>query len=207
MFSFSNKLYPITDVRISGLSHPEQVARLIAGGARLIQLREKNLFPREFYGEAKAAIAIARALGTRIIVNDRVDLAIALHADGVHLGQEDLPPEAARKLLGPDAIIGFSTHSFDQAQRASTMPIDYVAIGPIFATASKERPAPVVGLDGLRLVRRAVGTIPFVAIGGITLENAKQVISAGADAVAVISGILADPDGISSITGKLLNLL
>src|SRR5258708_3069890 len=177
MFSFSNKLYPITDVRISGLSHPEQVARLIAGGARLIQLREKNLFPREFYGEAKAAIAIARALGTRIIVNDRVDLAIALHADGVHLGQEDLPPEAARKLLGPDAIIGFSTHSFDQAQRASTMPIDYVAIGPIFATASKERPAPVVGLDGLRLVRRAVGTIPLVAIGGITLENAKQVIS------------------------------
>ena len=100
MFSFANTIYPITDTRISGLSHAEQVTRLIAGGARLVQLRDKHASPREFFADAQAALAIARSQGAQIIINDRVDLAIALGADGVHLGQTDLPVAAARRLLG-----------------------------------------------------------------------------------------------------------
>src|SRR5437879_3913067 len=125
MFSFANKLYPITDTRLSGLSQAAQVAQLIEGGATLIQLREKYLPAREFYQEAQEALRLARSRGSRIIINDRVDIALALKADGVHLGQDDLPPVAARKLLGADAIIGFSTHSAEQARTAIAMPVDY----------------------------------------------------------------------------------
>ena len=207
MFSFPTRLYPITDARISGLAHSEQVAQLSAGGAQLLQLREKNLSPREFYVEAEVAMAIGRAHGVRIIIDDRIDLAIALRADGVHLGQDDLPPEAARRLLGPDAIVGFSTHNPEQARRAAAMPIDYLALGPIFATASKAKPDPLVGLDGLRLVRDLIGPLPLVAIGGISLANAAEVIAAGADAVAVISAVLGDPDNISNRTRELLHIL
>jgi len=139
------KLYPITDARLTGLSHAEQVARLGAGGATLVQLREKHLSPVEFYREALEALRVARSLGVRLIINDRADIALALHADGVHLGQDDLPPEAARKLLGPTAIIGFSTHNLEQAIAAASLPIDYIAIGPIYSTSSKEKPDPVVG--------------------------------------------------------------
>jgi thiamine-phosphate pyrophosphorylase len=191
MFSFTTKLYPITDTRISGLSHAEQVGRLSAAGATLIQLREKHLSPAEFYTEAEKAWRVARARGTRLVINDRVDIALALGADGVHLGQDDLSPAVARRLLGKDAIIGFSTHDVGQAQAAVDMPVDYIAIGPIFSTATKADPDPVVGLDGLRRVREAVGRMPLVAIGGITAENAAEVIAAGADAVAVISALLA----------------
>src|ERR1700750_1762555 len=113
------KLYPITDRRLSGLSHAEQAARLIEGGAALIQLREKHLSPREFYVEAEAALKIARARGVKLIINDRADIALALGADGVHLGQDDMPPEAARALLGEGAVIGFSTHSAEQAIAAA----------------------------------------------------------------------------------------
>ena len=135
----------------------------------------------------------------RLIINDRVDIALALGADGVHLGQDDLPPEAARELLGPDVIIGFSTHNIDQAIGAARLPVDYIAIGPIFATLSKENPDPVVGIDGLRRVREQASHMPIVAIGGITERNARSVIEAGADAVAVISALLREP---SSITGR-----
>src|SRR5687767_5444622 len=121
------KVYPITDVRLTGLSHAEQVTRLIQGGATLIQLREKSLSPREFFHQAQAAIEIARAKDIRIIINDRVDIALALQADGVHLGQDDMPPHAARKLLGDEALIGFSTHNPAQAISASMFPIDYLA--------------------------------------------------------------------------------
>src|SRR4026208_1885386 len=107
------KVYPITDVRLTGLSHPEQVSLLIAGGATLIQLREKHLSPREFFPQAQAAIKVARDHRVKIIINDRVDIALALKADGVHLGQDDMPPQAARRLLGREAIIGLSAHSLD----------------------------------------------------------------------------------------------
>lgn len=190
------KLYPITDARLSGLSHAEQVERLIEGGATLIQLREKLASPRDFYIDADAALRIAHARGARLIINDRADLAFALKADGVHLGQDDLPPEAARELLGKRAIIGYSAHNIAQAAAAARLPIDYLAIGPIFATSSKENPDPVVGLEGLRRVRLAIGKLPLVAIGGITSERAREVLEAGADSVACISALLAVPGDI-----------
>jgi thiamine-phosphate pyrophosphorylase len=201
------KLYPITDMRLTGLSHAEQVARLGAGGATLVQLREKHLSPREFYREALEALRVAKALNVRLIINDRADIALALHADGVHLGQDDLPPEAARRLLGPTAIIGFSTHNLEQAVAAMSLPIDYIAIGPIYSTSSKERPDPVVGLEGLRLVRQATGSTALVAIGGITREKAAAVVAAGADSVACIGTLLAPPQQIEKRTRELLSVL
>ena len=201
------KLYPITDVQMSGLSHAEQVVRLSEGGATLIQLREKNLAPDEFQRQAAEALLEARKRGIRIIINDRVDLALALKADGVHLGQDDLPPEAARAILGGQKIIGFSTHSLEQAQNAAKLPIDYLAIGPIFPTSSKTRPDPVVGLATLAQVRNVIGDTPLVAIGGIMVENADEVLAAGADSVAVIKVLLADPLAITSNTSKLLKSL
>jgi thiamine-phosphate pyrophosphorylase len=188
------KLYPITDRRLSGLSHAEQVARLADGGARVVQLREKHLSPREFYREAEEALRVARARGVKLIVNDRGDIALAVGAHGVHLGQGDLPAEAARALLGEGAIIGVSTHNVEQAAVAARLPVDYVAIGPVFATQSKENPDPVVGLEGVRRAREATGRLPLVAIGGITAENARAVLDAGADSVALISALLVGGD-------------
>lgn len=198
------KLYPITDARLSGLSHAEQVRRLSAGGATFIQLREKHLAPREFYREAEEALSVARSRGVRLIINDRADIALALTADGIHLGQDDLPPQAARELLGEEAIIGFSTHNVEQAMEAAGLPIDYLAIGPIFETSSKANPDPVVGLEGLRRVRQAIGEIPLVAIGGISHERLAEVFAAGADSVAVISLLLSDPPGIEALTREIL---
>lgn len=204
MFLSLPKLYPITDARLSGLSHAEQVARLLAGGASFIQLREKHASPRDFYQEAEAALRVARAGGARLIINDRVDVALALKADGVHLGQDDLPPAAARSLLGQQAIIGYSTHTVAQALEAARLPVDYLAIGPIYATSSKDNPDPIVGLDGLRRVRQAIGALPLVAIGGINQQNAREVIVAGADSVALISALLASPREIEDRTHTLL---
>jgi thiamine-phosphate pyrophosphorylase len=183
------RLYPITDRHISRLSHTEQVAHLSDAGAKVIQLREKTEPTLQFYREAEAALKVARDKRVQIIINDRVDLALALKADGVHLGQDDLPPEAARRILGPDAIIGFSTHNHNQAQLAAQMPVDYIAIGPIFQTSTKESSNPALGLDGLKRARVAVGSMTLVAIGGITLENAASVLTAGADLLAVISDL------------------
>lgn len=188
------KLYPITDMRISGLSHAEQVSRLADGSSVFIQLREKHKTPREFYEEAKDALAVARERKIKIIINDRVDITLALKADGVHLGQDDMPPEAARKILGDSAIIGFSTHNTAQAIEAAKLPIDYIAIGPIFGTTTKENPDPIVGLEGLRRVRDAIADFPLVAIGGINQENAAEVFANGANSVAVISALLEKPD-------------
>jgi thiamine-phosphate pyrophosphorylase len=183
------RLYPLTDRSASGLSHADQLLQLSDSGASLVQLREKTASPLEFYAQADMALRIARERGLKVIINDRVDIALALKADGVHLGQDDLSPEAARRILGPQAIIGFSTHDTSQALAATQLPIDYIAIGPIFPTATKEQSNPPIGLEGLRLVRQALGTTPLVAIGGITFENSSSVLSAGADAVAVISDI------------------
>lgn len=198
------KLYPITDARLSGLSHAEQVTRLRAGGATLIQLREKHLPSGEFYQEAEAALQVARQLGVKVIINDRVDIALALHAGGVHLGQGDLPPEAARKLLGSHTIIGYSVHNAEQAKAAQGLPIDYLAAGPIFPTSSKDNPDPALGLDGLRQIRRAIGKMPLVAIGGIDLPNARAAFEAGADAIALISALLSQPGEIEAFTRSFL---
>jgi thiamine-phosphate pyrophosphorylase len=172
-----------------------------------VQLREKQMSPKEFYEQAKAAVTVAAECGVRLIINDRVDVALAVGANGVHLGQDDMPPEAARKLLGEQAIIGFSTHNIEQAIAASKLPIDYLAMGPIFTTSTKSDTAPVLGLEGLRAVRHAIGDFPLVAIGGITRANAAEVIDAGADSVAVISALLAHSDRITEATQTLLHSL
>jgi thiamine-phosphate pyrophosphorylase len=198
------RVYPLTDVQLSGLSHVQQVRLLSLGGASLIQLREKQMAAREFYEQAKAAVAVATPWGVKLIINDRVDIALAVGAQGVHLGQDDMPPDAARKLLGPEAVIGYSTHNLEQAIAATKLPIDYLAVGPIFATRTKSDTAPVLGLEGLGAVRQEIGTFPLVAIGGITPENARDVIHAGADSVAVISALLSTPSDITKATRLLL---
>lgn len=191
------KLYPITDARLSGLSHAEQVRRLAAGGATFIQLREKHAGPREFQRAAAEAAAVARALDLVLVVNDRADIALACGADGLHLGQDDLDPSAARRVVGDDFVVGYSTHSVEQAIEAARLPVDYVAIGPVFATRTKENPDPAVGLEGVARVRAALDPrLPLVAIGGITSATAPSVIAAGADSVAVVSALLAQPDEI-----------
>jgi thiamine-phosphate pyrophosphorylase len=202
----ATKVYPITDVRISGLSHAEQVSRLIQGGATLIQLREKHLPPRDFLLQAEAAVKIARAHNVQIIINDRVDIALALKADGVHLGQDDLPAEAARTILGKQALIGYSTHNVAQALGARTLPIDYLALGPIYRTASKNDPEPIVGLEALREIRQVIPDLPLVAIGGITAENLQTTLKAGATCVATIGAVLRNSDGISAAMGDLIAL-
>ena len=192
------RVYPITDTRISGFSHAEQIELLADGGATLIQLRDKHASPQEFYEHAKAALEVANQRGVQLIINDRVDIALAIGAAGVHLGQDDLPPDAARRLLGEDAIIGYSTHSLSQIQQAAKLPVDYLAIGPVFATATKENPDPIVGLEGVRLAREVISRWPLVGIGGISQTNAPEVIVAGADSVALIHALLSDPERISA---------
>jgi thiamine-phosphate pyrophosphorylase len=201
----NTRLYPITDGVLSELSHSEQVSRLSEGGATLIQLRAKTLSSLDFFSEAAEALRVARERRVKIIINDRVDIALALKADGVHLGQDDLPPGAARELLGPEVVLGFSTHNLKQALLAVHLPIDYIAIGPIFSTATKQRPEPSVGLDRLREVRQALGSFPVVAIGGITSENSQDVLDAGADAVAIISDIWIGSESATARTKRLLS--
>jgi len=201
------RIYPLTDVQVSGLSHAEQIRRLCAGGASLVQFREKGLPASDFYDEAQTALRVTRELGIRLIINDRVDVALALGADGVHLGQDDLAPTAARELLGENAIIGLSTHNMSQALEAQKAPIDYLAFGPIFSTTTKQDTSPVVGLAGLAEVRLITKGLPLVAIGGITEANAAEVIQAGADSVAVVSSLLSSPQDISQRTTHFIELL
>ena len=191
------KVYPLTDTHVSGLSHAEQVSLFADGGATLVQLREKHLPALQFYEQAKTALEVAMLRDVELIINDRVDIALALGGGlpvGVHLGQDDLPPEAARRLLGNNAIIGYSTHSLAQLLEAAKLPVDYVAIGPVFRTATKSDTSPVVGLEGVQAAKKALGGLPLVAIGGITPANFSEVIAAGADSVAMISGLWSGPD-------------
>ncbi len=192
------RIYPITDTQISGISHLEQVKKLILGGAAMIQLRDKRAAPAEFYAAAKESVKLAREHAVLVIINDRVDVALAAGADGVHLGQDDMPVEQARHILGDDAIIGLSTHSVEQARAALSLPVDYIATGPIFFTGTKDRADPVLGIEGLRRVRAAMGPFPLVAIGGIDEDNLQQVLSSGADSVAIISGLLREADNIEN---------
>ena len=183
-------LYPIVDVAALG-ERPvgSVVAALVAGGAKVVQFRAKGLPDRRFLELAAEALAAARAGGAALIVNDRADVALILGADGVHLGQDDLEPRAVRALLPPGDLLGVSTHNLEQLERAAGEPVDYLAIGPVFPTRSKAAPDPVVGLEMVRKARAlAAGTL--VAIGGITEENARSVVDAGADGVAVISALL-----------------
>ena len=199
------KIYPVTNVRMTNLTHVEQVRRLCEGGAEFIQLREKNASSPDFYEAAKEAIKFARSQNVKIIINDRVDIALALSADGVHLGQDDLPPENARKILGGEAVIGFSTHNLKQAIEAVKLPIDYLAIGPVFATHTKENPDEVVEIEIVKKVRTAIGDFPLVAIGGINSSNFQSVLDAGADSVAIVGGLLSEPDKIAEKMREFLN--
>jgi thiamine-phosphate pyrophosphorylase len=198
-------IYPITDRAISGLPILEQVRRLIAGGAKLIQIREKGADVRSFMDDAAAGVRYARERGVRVIVNDRIDLAMVLEADGVHLGQDDLPPAEARRLLGPDAIIGYSTHTVEQARKAMELPIDYLAFGPVFPTSTKERPDAVVGTEVLSEIAKLAGKLPLVAIGGINESNLERTLSSGATSAAIISGLLSDPDRIEETLRRMLS--
>ncbi len=187
------RLYAILDAsRFSDTPPLLSVAeQLQAGGVTLLQYRNKLGNARRILEQARE---LKRRLGNtvRLIMNDRADLCVAAGFDGVHVGQEDLSPEGARLVVGPDAILGISTHSPEQLQKADSTSANYLAIGPVFGTASKENPDPVVGIDGVRQAR-TLTTKPLVAIGGITRENARAVIEAGADAVAVISDLLGEP--------------
>lgn len=181
------RLYAITD-ESAGVSHVEQVERFARGGAQWVQVRDKRAGARELFDVVVAALLVARPLGVKVIVNDRVDVALAAGADGAHVGQGDAPAAAAREILGPDRIVGVSTHTTEQAREAAALAVDYVAIGPVFATSTKESPDPVVGLEGVAAAR-AVVRLPLVAIGGITLDRALSVIGAGADSVAIVSDL------------------
>jgi len=169
----------------------EFALELVAGGTTLLQLREKHASAKEVLRRARELRRVLPA-HVRLILNDRSDLALAAGADGVHVGQDDIPPEAARRIIGPDGILGVSTHNPEQMAAAAQTSTDYVAIGPVFATFSKENPDPVVGLEGVRKARTLTSK-SLVAIGGITVENCRSVIEAGADSVAVISELLRDP--------------
>lgn len=198
------KVYAITDRTISNLSHVEQVRQLVDGGFRLIQLREKELAAGEWLEDAIEAREIASRNDALLIVNDRVDIAIAIDADGVHLGQTDMPVEAARELLGPKKVIGISTHTLDQVRVAASQPVDYIAFGPIFATTTKSDPDEVTGIECLSEVRAIVDELPLVAIGGIDHSKARSVIDAGADSVAVISCLLHHRHSIADSSRELM---
>jgi thiamine-phosphate pyrophosphorylase len=180
------RLYAIAD---ASFGDPVILAKaLFDGGARLVQLRNKKAGARELLEQVERILASAPD-DARVIVNDRADVARIAGAAGVHLGQADLPPVVVRGILGADGIVGFSTHNLEQAFAAEMMSPDYIAVGPIFRTSTKENADPVVGLENLAAICRAIRT-PVVAIGGIQLENAREVIEAGAASIAVISDLL-----------------
>ena len=183
-------LYVILDAALLPSDPIEFLKKLMGAGVGLFQYRNKTAPAREILQAAQALNVTARQEGANFLLNDRPDIARLSGASGVHLGQEDLPVAAARKIVGVGAMVGISTHNLEQFRAAMETDADYIAIGPIFETRSKGKPDPVVGLE---LIREARGltNMPIVAIGGITLERARSVIEAGADSVAVISDVLA----------------
>jgi thiamine-phosphate pyrophosphorylase len=181
-------LYPILDAETSNAG----AEALLEAGARIIQFRHKGFFSRKEFEQAKQISQFCRAANALFVVNDRADIAKLLDA-ALHLGQDDLAPADARRILPAPSIIGFSTHNEQQLLAGNLEPVDYLAIGPIFPTRSKLNPDPVVGLDQLRALRRLTRK-PLVAIGGITRELAPQVFEAGADSIAVISDLFPRPE-------------
>ncbi|MFI5248207.1 MAG: thiamine phosphate synthase [Nitrospirales bacterium] len=187
-------LYIILDPSICpARSLVEVLTAAAEAGASLFQYRNKTASMKEAYVEALALRQAAAKAGVLFIVNDRCDLALAVNADGVHLGQGDLPLNLARKVMGPDKLIGISTHNPDQVREATAGKPDYLGFGPIFKPGSKQDHDPVVGLEGLRAIR-PLTSLPVFAIGGIQLEQVREVMRARADGVAVISAILKAAD-------------
>lgn len=192
--SVRDGLYVILDPSVCPRQPLDEVLKLAAtGGAKVFQYRNKTASMKEAYAEALALRKVAQELGMLFIVNDRCDLALAVDADGVHLGQGDLPLHLARQVMGSDKLIGVSTHNPEQVRTATEGGPDYLGFGPIFKPGSKTDHDPIVGLAGLKAVR-PLTPLPIFAIGGITLERVEDVISAGANGVAVISAILQAPD-------------
>jgi thiamine-phosphate pyrophosphorylase len=190
-------LHAILDVDASVQARwdPVDLAKaFLDGGAPLIQIRAKHLPSGPFLDLCDQVVRAAAGYHAAIIVNDRADLALMSGAAGVHVGQDDLPPAAARHLLGADAIVGFSTHTLAQVEAAVLEPVTYVAVGPVFGTRTKETGYEAVGLELVAQAARSARGLPVVAIGGITLETAPAVIEAGAAAVAVIADLLTDGD-------------
>jgi thiamine-phosphate pyrophosphorylase len=196
-------LYVITDEQLCpGRTHARIARAAIEGGARIIQIRDKVASDRAFYEAAVEVRRITAEAGALMFVNDRVHIAAAVRADGVNVGQTDLPVSAARSVLGPYAIIGVSADSPDEALRAEAEGADYVGFGPVFPTTTKLDAGPVSGLDTLRVVCQRL-RIPVVAIGGISASNAAQVYQAGAACAAVVSAIVC-ADDVTAATASLL---
>ena len=193
----SLRLHAILDVDVAdrvGWQVLPLAEAFLAGGARVIQLRAKHLASGVFLQHADRLVRAAAAHDAQIVVNDRADLALLAGAAGAHVGQEDLPPAAVRRLLGPEAVIGFSTHTVPQIEAAVREPVSYIAIGPVFGTVTKDTGYEAVGLERVREAVRIAAGLPVVAIGGITLQNAASVIEAGASSVAVIGDLLRGGD-------------
>jgi thiamine-phosphate pyrophosphorylase len=207
------RLYAIIDAGIlsaRGIS-PETFAReLREAGVKLIQYRDKTGQPQQILEAAARIRAALDGSPCRLILNDRADLAVLANADGVHVGQDDLSPADVRAVLGPDRLIGLSTHNDEQVraaeQAAEQTAADYIAIGPVFATGTKLNPDPVIGLEGVRRAR-ALTSKPLVAIGGITRSNARSVIDAGADSVAIVSGLLIPGETVAKVARDILDIL
>src|ERR1039458_2239383 len=195
------RLYTIADAGVLaawGISLEEFARGLRATGVTLVQYRDKNGSPQEVLRATSILCEALSGSGCCLIMNDRADLAVLANFDGVHVGQDDLSPKDARRVVGPAKIVGVSTHTDDQVRAAEQTSADYIAIGPVFATGTKSNPDPVIGLVGVRHAR-ALTTKPLVAIGGITRANARSVIEAGADSVAVISGLLAEGESVEQV--------
>jgi thiamine-phosphate pyrophosphorylase len=192
------RLYGIIDPERTGGRNPvELVLQAVGGGATLIQYRDKHAEGRRFVELARALKAALEGTGVPLLINDRVDVALAAEADGIHLGQEDMHAADARRLLGPGAIIGLTIKTQEQADAMAQMPVDYGCIGGVFATASKNNPTPPIGIDGLRKIAKRARQSrrgPIGAIAGIDASNAEAVIAAGIDGIAVISALFVAPD-------------
>ena len=186
-----NGYYFITDSKLSRAGNVSDVQNAVDAGVKVVQYRRKDAATAELFAEAAVLRKLCRR--TLFLVNDRVDIALAVGADGVHLGQEDLPIEIARKLLGRKKIIGLTVHSLAEAQQAEAAGADYLGVGPIFATLTKPDAGPPGGIQLIRQIKRAV-TIPLVAIGGINLASAPEVIRAGADGLCAISAVVSGED-------------
>jgi thiamine-phosphate pyrophosphorylase len=199
------RLYPILDTEClagRGISLRAAAAAVLDGGAGILQIRHKEHWSREIYAAAEEVARLCREAGATLVINDRADFAMLLGA-GLHVGQDDLPPRECRKLLGGEPLLGFSSHNAGQLAAAGGEPVDYVAIGPIFATASKRNPDPVVGVEEICRLRGLIEK-PLVAIGGITLSNARDVIRAGADSVAVIAGLLPEAATVQTLRQRVV---
>jgi thiamine-phosphate pyrophosphorylase len=199
-----SRLYPILDAAFeTEETMASGIESLARAGCRLVQLRAKELSAREFHRWAETACRVAREAGIRLVINDRVDVALLVGADGVHLGQDDLSPRSAREVLGDRAILGLSTHDVAEARRAAAEPVDYVAIGPVFETGTKPSGRPALGVSRVEEVRAIVAK-PLVAIGGITLERAAPLYRAGVEAVAVISALKKPGKSLESVAREWL---